>query len=452
MKTDYMHKIHMGTIGDMKNLEHQYTEMAENGWMIDKIGLFSHRYRAVEPCKKRFFVDFLPQITMFDYPENEDAQSYRRICEESGWSFVAANKQFHVFCSDDDNDAPIPIHTDDRIHAKIYLKACMKYELPWLLYAVIMFCFSSPLVKGAELFLSNLSLFMAIGCCCFIIGFMWTLGFMISWFIRTRKSAKNDLPMPVVNRRLAKLRNRVVAVGTIAFLLCMIIGLVLEIVGGMPVMIGLVGLIPLSAVGVGFWIRRQIDTKRRTRGENVGLTVVVLIITEIVLIGVTVYAVASVRVTPNSDSLGGRPALTLSDVGVTAEPSYSGTRVEGTIAVPVNYGYWESGSGGSTDTQVYRAINRTLARWLFEHFTEQLNKHFSYRFDDSNYFQESFIALTSDEAAFWGASSGVAFSYANSDAVEVLLLKDKTILRITAESVNMDLDTIREAVLRLWVE
>ena len=452
MKTAYMHKIHMGTIGDMKNLEHQYTEMAEKGWMIDKIGVLTHRYRAVEPCKKRFFVDFLPQITMFDYPENEDAQSYRRICEESGWNFVAANKQFHVFCSDDDNDAPIPIHTDNRIHAKIYLKACMKYELPLLLYAVIMFCFSSPLGKGAEIFLSDLSLFMTIGCCCFIIGFIWTLGFMISWCIRTRESAKNDLPLPVVDRRLAKLRNRVFAVGAMALLLCLITGVVLEIIGGMPIIIGLIGLIPLSAVGVGFWIRRQIDTKRRTRGGNIGLTVAALIITEIVLIGVTVYAVASIQFTPNSDSPGDRPALTLSDVGVTAEPNYSGTRVEGTIAVPVNYNHWESGGGGNTDTHIYCAINKTLARWLYEHFTEQLYKQFSYRFDDYDYLHESFVALSSDEAAYWGASSGVAYNYANSDTVELLLLKDKTILRITAESMNMDSETIRQAVLKLWDE
>jgi len=232
----------------------------------------------------------------------------------------------------------------------------------------------------------------------------------------------------------------------------LITGVVLEIIGGMPIIIGLIGLIPLSAVGVGFWIRRQIDTKRRTRGGNIGLTVAALIITEIVLIGVTVYAVASIQFTPNSDSPGDRPALTLSDVGVTAEPNYSGTRVEGTIAVPVNYNHWESGGGGNTDTHIYCAINKTLARWLYEHFTEQLYKQFSYRFDDYDYLHESFVALSSDEAAYWGASSGVAYNYANSDTVELLLLKDKTILRITAESMNMDSETIRQAVLKLWDE
>ena len=114
MKNSYMRQVYMGTIGDMKTLEQHFAEMAAKGWMIDKIGLFAHRYYAIEPCEKRFFVDFLPQITAFDYPENEDAQEYRRICEESGWRFIAANKQFHIFCADGDNPAPVPIHTDNR--------------------------------------------------------------------------------------------------------------------------------------------------------------------------------------------------------------------------------------------------------------------------------------------------------------------------------------------------
>ena len=110
MKMIYLRQVYMGTIGDVKNLEIRFAQMAEQGWMIDKIGMFYHRYRAIEPCKKRFFVDFLPQITAFDYPENEEAQDYRSICEDSGWAFLTANRQLHVFCADENAPAPTPIH------------------------------------------------------------------------------------------------------------------------------------------------------------------------------------------------------------------------------------------------------------------------------------------------------------------------------------------------------
>jgi len=187
MKTVYMHQLYMGTVGDMKNLEQHYSDMASKGWLIDKIGLFTHRYRAVEPCKVHFFVDFLPQITAFDYPENEDAQDYRRICEDAGWNFIAANKQFHVFCADDKNPTPIPIHTDNSIHAKIYLRASRKYELPWLLYAVLMFCLFSPLSRGINLLLSNILLFMTIGYSLFLIGYTQYL------FHSLRVDAQHDI-------------------------------------------------------------------------------------------------------------------------------------------------------------------------------------------------------------------------------------------------------------------
>ncbi len=291
MKTAYKRQVYMGAIGDIKNLEAHYSEMARKGWMIEKIGLFTHRYRAAEPCEKRFFVDLLPQITAFDYPENENAQEYRRICEESGWRFVAANKQFHVFCADAENDSPVPIHTDNAIHAKIYLNACGKYELPWLLFSAPALWFFSPLSRGEQLLQSDILLFMAIGFLCFLPGYLWTLGFVVSWYARTKSAAKNNRPVPLVNKRRATLRNGVFLAGTVALLVCVILGVVLEVAGGMPLALGLIALMPLSAVGVGLWIRRQVNTKRRTRAGNIALAVAAIVIMEIVILGVTIFTV-----------------------------------------------------------------------------------------------------------------------------------------------------------------
>jgi heme/copper-type cytochrome/quinol oxidase subunit 4 len=315
MKSTTLRQVYIGTIGDMKNLEQHYSDMAAKGWMIDKIGSLTHRYRAIEPSKRCFFVDLLPQITAFDYPENENAQEYRRICEESGWSFIAANKQFHVFCADGENDSPIPIHTDHGIHAKIYLKACRKYELPAFLFILFFLWFLSPMGNGAEVFLSNILLYQAIGYFCFLPGYVWTFASVIRWYLRTRESAKNDLPMPVVRRRVAKLRNYTLLAGFALFLICTILGVVLEIAGGMSVTIGLIVLIPLLALGVGFWIRKQIDTRRRTRAGNIGLTVAALIIMEIIILGGTVWAIMNMPFSADAESRGSRPALTLKAVG-----------------------------------------------------------------------------------------------------------------------------------------
>lgn len=163
MKQNNRRQVYMGVVGDMKNLEHHFSLMAEQGWMIDCLGVFTHRYRAIEPCKKSFFVDFLPQITAFDYPENEDAQDYRAMCEASGWTFITANKQFHVFCAEGNTPAPTPIHTDNKIQARIYLKASRKYEIGMFFISLLMLWFFSPLNRGVELFLSDMFLFMSVG-------------------------------------------------------------------------------------------------------------------------------------------------------------------------------------------------------------------------------------------------------------------------------------------------
>jgi hypothetical protein len=228
----------------------------------------------------------------------------------------------------------------------------------------------------------------------------------------------------------------------------MCIGIALEVAGGMPVTLALVLFMPLSAFGVGIWIRQQIDTKRRTRAGNIGFTVVVIVIMEIVLLGGMFFAIMNISSAFNMESIDNRPVLTLSDVGAYAPSNHSYSRVNGTLAIPVDYEHWESNREGSVSTQIYRTVSTTLARWLYNHFADEFTRQFTRRSSDLP--GEAIIVLSSDEAAYWGAERGMRFIYGNSDAVELLLWNNKTILRLSAESVSMDLDTVNQAVRRLW--
>jgi hypothetical protein len=441
--------MNMSIIADLKNLEHHFSARAEQGWMIDKIGIFTHRYRAVEPCKKRFFVDLLPQITMFDYPENEDAQDYRAICEASGWTFVTANKQFHVFCADHDAPAPVPIHTDNRIQARIYLKACRKYELPYFFIALIMLSLLSPLTRGTDVFLSNMMLFLMIGYLLFLIGYVWTFGFMIRWYARMRASVKKGLPMPAVGRRSAAYRNTCFLAGIIAFFVCWIMGVSLEIAHGMSAAILPIILMPFSGLAVGLWVRRQIDTNRRGRKENMILFIAAAVVLEVVVLGTLVFAAHRLIASPfRSDSLDGRPALTLRDAGVTAPPDSTYTRVKGTIAVPVNYEYWEYHQQGNTVTEVTRSVSASLTRSLYH----RAARDFTRKFSAPPGWAKQITDLEGDEAAFWGAEEGMAFFFDGSEAIDLLLLNGKTILRLSFYSKNMNMESAVQAVRGLWNE
>ena len=444
MKNNYMHQLDTFTIGDIKTLEHRFSRMAEQGWMIDKIG-FRLRYRAIDPCNKCFFVDLLPQITAFDYPENEDAQDYRSICEESGWTFVAASRKLHVFCADRDNNTPIPIHTDNALQAKMYLKTCRKNELLVLLYALVMLYFSFPARNGVDLFLSNISLFMTIGYCFLLTGVIWTVGFVLRWYIRTMKSAKYSLPLPKVNYRLSRLRSKVLLAGFIAFIVCVILGIAFEILGGMPIVILTAIIGPLSAFAVGLWIRRQIDTKRRTRTANIKFSIITIAVLELVLLSVLVFILPG-PILLRSDTLDNRPVLSLNDVGIAETPDNFNTRIKGTFAVPVDYEYWEINRQGRTQTHVYSTISKALTRLLYDQFTvkraEQLQIYFSTT--------SRLTIMTADEAAFWGAQEGVAQFFPADNTAEFLFLNGKTMLSISVSADNMDLEIVRQGVKNLW--
>ncbi len=303
--------------------------------------------------------------------------------------------------------------------------------------------------RGVELFLSNMLFFIAIGYVCISIGLIWTFGFIIQWYIRTKKSAKHSLPLPHVNRSLAKIRNTVYAGGIIACFACILIGVVLEILGGMPPQLGLMMFIPFLAVFVGLWIRRQVDTKKRTRIGNIKLTVVVLVVMTLVLAGGTALAFMEIPFLRNTDSLGDRPALTLSDVGVSAPARYSDIIVGGTPAVPVDYEYWAwtAPGDGSVRTHICSSVNTTLTVWLYDYWAEDFAREFRYALAET---PASIGGLTSDEAAFWGAETGMTLHDASSTGIELLLRNGKTVLRISASGTNMRLESVQQAVQKLW--
>jgi amino acid transporter len=188
-----------------------------------------------------------------------------------------------------------------------------------------------------------------IGLPIFLFGYLWIVGLSLLWYLRTRKAAKEDLPLPTVSYRWSRIRNNTFAACAIIWLVCMFAGLALEVLGGMPVKFLLLVVLPLLALGAGLWLRRQIDTIRRTRIGNIALTVAVIAIMEVVVIGLTVMVISRYP-TPPPGTLGDRPALTLAAFGITAEPEFDSVDVRGSVLVPVHYSHWESNRQGNVST------------------------------------------------------------------------------------------------------
>ncbi|MDR2940330.1 MAG: DUF2812 domain-containing protein [Clostridiales bacterium] len=439
MNDKYKYQLYMGSIGDIKNLEKHFSFMAEKGWMIDKFGI-TQRYHSIEPSKKRFYVDILPQITAFDYPDNDEALAFRSMCQGSGWEFVTANKQIQVFCAESN---AVPIHTDNKIQAQIYLKTCRKYELPLFIYGLLIFFFFCLVMGWPELLLSNLNIFLLIGSAFFTIGYLWTFFFVLSWYWKTSRSVKNNLPMPEVNYSLYRIRSMVYIISFLLFVLCIAIGAITSIVGGMPPGLMLPVFMPFLSITLGLWVRHEINTTRRGRKENIRLMIAVCaFIVAISFLVINFVTAQSLNIYPGQALADGQKTLTLKNIGIETPPEHSSARVNSSVAVPVNYEYFEVNHEGSVSTEVYRSVAKPIAETLYGHFVLE--------------FEESSVMvggggvtqLSSDEASFWGAVYGV--SVVSPDNIDLILLNGRDIIIASIRQDNFDMDILGEEIKKLW--
>lgn len=84
-------------------------DMAAQGWILEKIGGWSWRYRRVEPKKLRFAVTFFP-ASQFDSIPSEGLETYRDYCAAAGWVLAADSAQVQIFYNEDEH--AVPIETD----------------------------------------------------------------------------------------------------------------------------------------------------------------------------------------------------------------------------------------------------------------------------------------------------------------------------------------------------
>src|SRR5690554_3634805 len=95
-------------------------EMAEKGWMLEKIGLQQQfaKFRAIEPQKLKFYVDVFKEGGPLTPEKTEESEVYRRLCEESGWKFITSQDYLQFFYAEEGSD-PVPIQTDEAIEQEI---------------------------------------------------------------------------------------------------------------------------------------------------------------------------------------------------------------------------------------------------------------------------------------------------------------------------------------------
>ena len=103
---------------DYKAMGEYLEEMAEKGWMLEKVGQITAKFRAMEPQKLKFCVDIFKKGGEFAPDDNEESREYRRLCQESGWTFITSQEYFQFFYAEEGSN-PVPLQTDEEIEQKI---------------------------------------------------------------------------------------------------------------------------------------------------------------------------------------------------------------------------------------------------------------------------------------------------------------------------------------------
>ena len=113
---------------DRTGLQNYLEAQAAKGWMLDKAGTVCWRFRRCAPRKLKFSVVYFPEADLYDPKPGEGEETFRELCEHSGWQFIGSQAQMQIFYSEWEN--PVPIDTDPVIEVENIHKSMKKSMLP----------------------------------------------------------------------------------------------------------------------------------------------------------------------------------------------------------------------------------------------------------------------------------------------------------------------------------
>ena len=178
---------------DYTGIAAHLTEMAEKGWLIEKLSNFGWTYRKIEPQKFTFYVSYFPKASEFDPEPTEAQKTFFDFCRHTGWMLAAASAQMQIFYNEREN--PVPIETDPVVEVETIHQAAKKNFFPTHIVLLLLsvwngFLFVSRLLGDPISLLSSASHLFS--------GFAFTMVFLVCvvelsayfiWYAKAKKAA-----------------------------------------------------------------------------------------------------------------------------------------------------------------------------------------------------------------------------------------------------------------------
>lgn len=412
--------IFMFSVLDYKAMEEYFEKMAGQGWMLEKIGAWTVRFKKTNPQNLKFTVDLFPYMTAFDSPHNRHVKDYQELCEQSGWHFVTSANKFQIFYANAD-EKPIPIQTDSSVEEKVVRKSVFGIE-----FLVFLVCLPALLFSLGTLFpfdysklFTNISILTTVYFPILLLPISIYTGYFVLWFWQAKRNIRRGLPLPRTSLRAARWRGMFMLVIGGILISLMITAAIADAINGYRFILFFF-LIPFSGVVIGIWFKKNVAAKERSRKKNLTIFTAIVLGSTIFLTVLTIGIVlSSVKVSKGITGMKsglpeGYTALKLSDFEIEELPKVSNFLKRSSFVVPINYDYYEIINGRSIKTSYIQAASPAIASYIFEGMVRR---------------EGSLLYRSVIEAPVEAWDVDQAY-YLNDDMNMILLLKDEVVIRI----------------------
>ena len=372
---------------DYKAMGEYLEEMAEKGWMVEKVGRYTAKFKAIEPKKIKFYVDVFKEGGPLTPEKTESSEEYRRLCHESGWTFITSLDYLQFFYAAGDSE-PVPIQTDEEIEQKIVEHTLLKNELRGVLIFAILAVYI--LVKNIPVKYTNLLSFIGVtSTFLFPILCIFTAipaVYSIIWMIKTRRNIRNGLSITKPTLKSARRRIRAFYGSSWIVLLIFVLSFIADAFYK-PGVVAYVFLGPGIGAIFGLSIRYLVKNNKISQDSVLNYIVIGIIIMFILIwvAGPSIFEKAD-EIYKVDSVPEGYPIITLKEVS--KESSQRGELSKEfkhgmSPVIPKHYTYYEyenlGDSARSINIKYYEAINPYFADIIFNGIIEGLEKGMKWR-------------------------------------------------------------------------
>lgn len=362
-------------------------EMAEKGWMFEKVGRHLAKFRAIEPQKLNFYVDVFKEGGPLTPENTQESEAYRNLCQESGWIFITSQDYLQFFYADE-NSVPVPIQTDEVLEQKIVEHTLLRNELRGILIfsLIVAYVFIRNLSIRYNILLSFTGVTGA-----FLLPLLYIFAaipavYSIARILKARNNIKNGLP--IEKPTLKNARKRIILFYGSSWIILLL--LVLSFIADAFFIPNIVifallgpGLGTLVGLGSRYYIK-----KKSTKKEDSLLVIVFAVIITIIFI----YTVGPLILEGLDDSYKvssipeGYPIITMEEIS--KEPSQINTLIKEfkpgrSPVTPKHYTYWESvnvnDNKENLNIKYYKTINPYFAEVIFKGKIDEIERGFKWK-------------------------------------------------------------------------